>query len=97
MGNKDQVLEQLESLLKGEVESLLEWAKTENGDIKAYAEAIAKDTVRAIKSGYKDAGKELLNQTLVLAEISRVRLSREMRGRIRLLISSAIKIASTLL
>jgi hypothetical protein len=93
----DKQLKELEALLKSEVEDLLKWARTGNGDIQAFAEAIAKDTVQAIKAGYKDAGRELLDQVLLLAEISRIRLSRELRGRLQRLISQAIKIAATLI
>jgi len=90
-------LEQLEKLLEVELENMLAHTKADYGDVQDWAQKIAHDTITVIQIGYTGAPAELVSQALLCAEVSRIRLGREMKTRLKYFLRHAIKVAVTLL
>jgi hypothetical protein len=90
-------LGKFQDLVETEVKDILDWAKTQNKDVEEFAKAISADMVKCLKQGYSDLSEELMDQMLLLAEVSRIRLNRELKGRLKSFFKAAIKVAASLL
>jgi uncharacterized protein YihD (DUF1040 family) len=64
--------------------------------LKAFLQEVAKDIAWSAKAGYTDVMEELKDQILLYSEKYRIRISREMKKRLFILLKAVLKIVSSL-
>lgn len=89
MGDRKELGKAFEEVLK---EMLGGIKDVDMKDLEVYARQIALDAVEVASHGFRRAPQELLAQALMVAEISRIRLTNQMKDRLLTAIQTAVGI-----